>query len=200
MLAQSPMQAVDHQRALGVQAEEVLIERSDLQIRLATSRGRRSRSSLLIQRMYSWRGYDTCADEDAARFANRVTLQACRGESVFGTISVNFDSDAGLAADALYRSEIDAYRMAEAEVAEATQLAVDPEHGSKEVLGALFHLVYLYCLLRGVSHLLIEVNPRHVAFYRRMLGFTQAGECKLCERVIGLRSGRRATNGALPED
>jgi hypothetical protein len=29
----------------------------------------------------------------------------------------------------------------------------------------------------------IEVNPRHVAFYKRMLNFSPAGECKICPRV-----------------
>ena len=29
----------------------------------------------------------------------------------------------------------------------------------------------------------IEVNPRHVAFYSRALGFTVASEARFCERV-----------------
>src|SRR5690348_4970774 len=71
--------------ARSARAEELLIERSDFQIRLANNRGRRNRSSVLIQRMYSWRGYKSeHAGEDAAHHANRVTLQACREDSVFG--------------------------------------------------------------------------------------------------------------------
>jgi hypothetical protein len=165
------------------QTEELLIERSDFHIRLANNRGRRSTSSVLIQRMYSWRGYKSDTIDDPARHANRVTLQACRDETVFGTLTVNFDSDGGLAADALYRTEIDEYRNAGAIVSEVTQLAIDPEHGSKEVLGALFHLAHMLCLLRGVTDVFIEVNPRHVGFYRRMLHFQQVGECRECERV-----------------
>jgi hypothetical protein len=165
-------------------AEALLIERSDFQIRLANNRGRRNRSSVLIQRMYSWRGYkSTDAQEDAAHHANRVTLQACRDETVFGTLTVNFDSEDGLGADALYRPEIDEFRNNGAIVSEVTQLAVDPQHGSKEVLAALFHLAHMLCVLRAVSDVFIEVNPRHVAFYRRMLDFREVGECKICERV-----------------
>jgi hypothetical protein len=173
------------QSSLGTHTEELLIERSDFQIRLANNRGRRNRSSVLIQRMYSWRGYKSGSDthQDTAHHANRVTLQACRDQSVFGTLTVNFDSEAGLAADALYLSEIDEYRTGGAVVSELTQLAVDPEHGSKEVLGALFHLAHMLCVLRGATNVFIEVNPRHVSFYRRMLGFRQVGERKLCERV-----------------
>jgi hypothetical protein len=178
------MPAASQDPSLRARAEELLIERSDFQIRLANNRGRRNTSSVLIQRMYSWRGYKSAhSQEDPAHHANRVTLQACREQNVFGTLTVNFDSEAGLAADALYQTEIDEYRNGGSIVSEVTQLAIDPEHGSKEVLGALFHLAHMLCLLRGVTDVFIEVNPRHVAFYRRMLNFQQVGECKICERV-----------------
>jgi hypothetical protein len=139
---------------------------------------------MLVNRMYSWRGYARIKRNKAASNVNQITLQACREEAVFGTLSLSFDSDAGLAADALYRSEIDAYRRAGAKVCEITQLAIDPEHGSKDVLGALFHLAYIFGgLLRGATDVFIEVNPRHVLFYKRMLNFSEAGPCKICERV-----------------
>jgi hypothetical protein len=178
------MLAVSQDPSLHAGAEELLIERSDFQLRLANNRGRRNTSSVLIQRMYSWRGYKSSdTQEDPAHHANRVTLQACRDESVFGTLTVNFDSESGLAADALYQTEIDEYRNGGATVSELTQFAVDPEYGSKEVLGALFHLAHMLCLLRGVTDVFIEVNPRHVGFYRRMLNFQQVGERKMCGRV-----------------
>src|SRR6476469_2537523 len=124
--------------------EEILLERSDFQVRLADTRGRRNKSSLLINRMYSWRGYKGSTNTDPSADVNRITLQACHADTVFGTITVAFDSQLGLAADALYRAEIDAYRNAGAKVCELTRLAVDPKDGSKEVLGALFHLAYIY--------------------------------------------------------
>ena len=165
-------------------SEEILLERSDFQVRLADTRGRRNKSSLLINRMYSWRGYKGNPSTESSQDVNRITLQACNAHAVFGTLTVAFDSEAGLAADALYQAEIDAYRDAGATVCELTRLAVDPKDGSKEVLGALFHLAYIYGgLLRGSTDVFIEVNPRHVAFYKRMLDFDQAGDCKMCERV-----------------
>lgn len=164
--------------------DEVLFERSDFYVRLADTRGRRNKSSVLINRLYSWRGYKGTVQGESFQDVNRITLQACHADSVFGTLTVAFDSDAGLAADALYRTEIDAYRSSGAKVCELTRLAVDPQNGSKDVLGALFHLAYIYGgLLRGTTDVFIEVNPRHVSFYKRMLDFEEAGECKLCERV-----------------
>ena len=167
----------------GPAGEQIVLERSDFEVRLADSDGRRNSSSVLINRMYSWRGYRN-SGEDAAASADQITLQACRRDKVFGTLTLAFDSPAGLAADALYRSEIDTYRSRGAKVCELTRLAVDPEHSSKEVLGALFHLAYIQgALLRDTTDVFIEVNPRHVSFYRRMLHFRKAGECRLCERV-----------------
>lgn len=163
--------------------QDILFERSDFQFRFASGHGRRNGSSALVQRMYSWRGYK-CDGEIKSSAADEVTLQACRDQHVFGTLTVRFDTCGGLAADALYRVEIDAYRIAGASVCELTRLAVDPEYGSKEVLGALFHLAYIQlAIMRGSSDIFIEVNPRHVAFYRRMLNFRQVGECRTCPRV-----------------
>jgi hypothetical protein len=121
---------------------------------------------------------------DFSQASNHITLQACRADAVFGTVSLGFDSEAGLAADALYKPEIDSYRDAGARVCELTRLAIDPDHGSKEVLGALFHLTYIFGNVFGpATDVFIEVNPRHVVFYKRMLHFRQIGTCRISERV-----------------
>jgi hypothetical protein len=174
----------EHSFDLGqLNSEQILLERSDFHVRLANTHGRRSSSSVLINRMYAWRGYKSNTNDDVAH-ADQVTLQACRGDEVFGTLSVCVDSELGLAADASYRNEIDAYRMIGATVCEFTRLAVDPEHGSKKMLGALFHLACIHVgVLRGATDIFIEVNPRHVQFYQRMLHFRQAGDFKMCRRV-----------------
>jgi hypothetical protein len=162
---------------------ELLLVRKEFQLRLANSRGLHNESSELVERMYAWRGYKQ-TEQTSVRRANEATLQTCVGEQVFGTLTVRYDSEAGLAADDLYKRELDAYRSGGARIAELTRLAVDPELGSKEVLGALFHTAYIFCGPVGrVSDVFIEVNPRHVGFYQRMLNFRQAGEPKMCSRV-----------------
>jgi len=134
--------------------------------------------------MYASRGYKSSRQHDDSVTPKRITLQVCSPTNVFGTLSICFDSGAGLAADELYRIEIEEYRTRGAKVAELTRLAVDPEFGSKEVLGALFHVAYTFLgPIGNVSDVFIEVNPRHVVFYRRMLHFRQASECKMCPRV-----------------
>jgi hypothetical protein len=165
------------------QIGHLLLDRGDFQIRLAESDAREE-SDALIYRMYTRRGYKLTSAGAVFAASREITLQACRETSVFGTLTVRFDSGRGLGADALYREQIDAYRNNGARLAELTRLAVDPEFGSKEVLGALFHLAYVFCgPVRQIDDVFIEVNPRHVPFYRRMLDFKAVGECKICPRV-----------------
>jgi hypothetical protein len=169
---------VDPAKSLG----RLLLDRDQFQIRLANESWR-AKSNLLVERRYSWRGYKPAALEGSATLQS-VTVQACIGEDVFGTVNVGFDSQAGLACDGLYKAEIDGFRQHGAIPAEFTRLAVEPEHGSKELLGCLFHVASLFAATAGgATDMFIEVNPRHVAFYKRMLNFVTAGECKICPRV-----------------
>ena len=52
------------------------------------------------------------------------------------------------------------------------------------MLAGLFHTAYLYAsVIRGFTHAVIEVNPRHVAFYGRALRFDPIGEERMNTRV-----------------
>jgi len=146
----------------------LLLDGEDVQIRLANESWR-AKSNKLVERRYSWRGYKAAAVEGSSRRPESLTIQACSGEEVFGTLNVGFDSQTGLACDALYKAEIDAFRIQGAVAAEYTRLAVEPEYGSKELLGALFHVAYLFASTLGrATDMFIEVNPRHVPFYKRI--------------------------------
>ena len=70
------------------------------------------------------------------------------------------------------------------QICEFTRLAVDKNAASKPVLAGLFHTAYLYAsVIRGCTHAVIEVNPRHVAFYGRALRFDPIGEERMNRRV-----------------
>ena len=65
-----------------------------------------------------------------------------------------------------------------------TKLAVDEAIRSPAILGAIFHVACMYAIeMHRCTDVLIEVNPRHVRFYERMLGFTQAAEERLDPEV-----------------
>jgi len=164
---------------------EFVVSRNDFQIRCATAAtGERSHVSMLIRRLYAWRGLES---EVPARFderPNQITLVASRGDSTFGTVTLGLDTADGLSADHLYETEIEHFRRQGAKVCELTRLAIDPVFNSKEVLATIFHLAYIYARkIHGMTDLFIEVNPRHVSFYQRMFDFRIAGEERLCHRV-----------------
>ncbi len=151
-------------------------------VRLANSEARRESASYLIQRRYAWRGYST--DEHAAEAPNRITIAAHDTDGIVGTVTIGLDSPDGLFIDGLYADEANRLRADGRRIAEFTKLAVDNNSHSKPLLAALFHIAYI-CARRihDCTDLLIEVNPRHTAFYRRMLGFEPFGELRGDPRV-----------------
>ena len=165
----------------------VIVERDEFKIRLADTAGQRSSSSLLIKRMYAWRGYETgTASEDNK--SNVVTLVAHTNdaaERMIGTLTLWFDCPGGLPADAAYKDRLDALRDGGRKLCEPGGLAIDPAAmGSKPLLATLIHLTCMYIQsLQGHSDMVVQVNPRHSAFYQRMLGFTRLGESRTCAKV-----------------
>jgi hypothetical protein len=154
-----------------------------IRIRAAQSAEQRHGASALIERRYAARGYRTTPlrQDDTV---NKFTLTANDGDSTIGTLTVGFDSSDGLLADELFLNEIDALRAQGDEVCEFTKLALDTLVCSKRVLASLFHMAYIYAhRVKGFDTVLIEVNPRHVRYYQRMLGFQVQGPERLNRRV-----------------
>lgn len=142
----------------------------EFKIRAADTAGDRSSTNILIQRRYAWRGYQSGA-LPPAQTAHRITLTATDCGEAIGTITVGLDGPAGLHAEEVFADEVRAVRDEGRAVCEFTKLAIDPITGSKRVLASLFHVAYIIAhRVRGHDTLLIEVNPRHVAYYQRMLG------------------------------
>lgn len=138
-------------------------------------------TSDLLARRYRARGFNV---PRAAADPNLFTFAAYDSGQLVGTVSLRFDSPAGLAAEQLYPQEVAALRGDGRHLCEFTRLALDENALSKEVLGSLFHASYLYAhVVRGLTHAVIEVNPRHVAFYRRVLHFRVAGPQRHNARV-----------------
>ena len=172
---------VDQPDPAGLPEEE--ISRRLFKVRSADSSGHRSSASILINRMYATRGYQTTPLPEEP-VPDRITLTASDDEAVIGTITIGFDSPIGLLCDELYMDEINVLRDAGRRVCEFTKLAMDSVVHSKRVLAALFHVAYIYAhRIKGFHHLLIEVNPRHVRYYEKMLGFRVSGPQRLNRRV-----------------
>ena len=151
-------------------------------VRLANTGERRSSASYLIQRRYAWRGY--AVGEHARTTPSRITVAAHDEDATAGTVTVGLDSADGLFVDGLYGEEADRLRREGCKLAEFTRLAIDDNIHSKPLLTALFHIAFIYARrIHRCTHLLIEVNPRHETFYRRMLGFEAAGPMRADTRI-----------------
>jgi len=151
-------------------------------IRLTDTSDGRNTASMLINRMYAWRGYS--GNHQPSSDPNRITLTATDKGDVVGTLSIGIDSEVGLMADEIFKDELDAHRGRGAKLCEFTKFAFDPSVRSKTALANVFHLAVIYARdMHGCTDIVIEVNPRHRRFYERMLGFRKEGELKVNPRV-----------------
>ena len=150
-------------------------------IRLANSARAREAASVLIRKMYGWRGY--AFDPGALDDPNKITLFAETGGVLVGTMSLCLDGAAGLPADDNFSDMLDGLRLQGRRLCEPSRLAID-KGVSKRVFASLIHISYMYARhLHGFTDYVIEVNPRHVMFYKRMLGFSDFGGERDCPRV-----------------
>jgi N-acyl amino acid synthase FeeM len=172
-LSQADFKALEH--ASGIEGA--------FKIRLAKLSGATREAGVLVERRYSGRGYQVPAA--AAQDPSLFTFLAYDEGQIVGTVGVRLDSTRGLSADDLYQSEVDNLRNSGQRVCEFTRLAVDTTSASKPVLAGLFHTAYLYAaVVSGFSHAVIEVNPRHVSYYRRALKFEPIGPERMNRRVM----------------
>jgi len=151
-------------------------------IRMANSHGRREAASLLLRKMYGWRGYSV--DPNAFHAPNKITLFAETNGETVGTMSLCLDDDSiGLPADENFGDKLNELRTQQRLLCEPSRLAID-KGVSKRVFAALIHISYIYAHnIHGYTDYVIEVNPRHVMFYKRMLGFRDFGGERECTRV-----------------
>jgi len=164
--------------------QEQLIRRADYKICLVNSPEQRIATNKLVQSRYASKGYLTDNSTIPHHNLHQITFEASNDHQLFGTISLTIDSNGGLLSDNLYADEINSLRNKNRTVCELSKFASHTEHGSKEVFAALFHLAHIYAyILNDVQDAVIEVNPRHAFFYKRMLGFRQIGPERICERV-----------------
>lgn len=162
--------------------EEVPLNQDTYGIRLTDTAEGRNSASMLISKMYAWRGY--AGTHQLNDDPNRITLTATDKGEVVGTLTLGIDSPVGLNADQTFKEELDQNRSRGAKLCEFTKLAFDTSVRSKTALANLFHLAVIYA--RDIHHctdIFIEINPRHRRFYEHMLGFKREGELRVNPRV-----------------
>lgn len=153
---------------------------------VATTLPERLEAAELVRERYEWRGYVTQSIKADALDASHLatTLIARQRGLVIGTMTLGFDSPAGLWIDHTYPEDLARARARGRTVCELTRLAVTPNSDSRKVLSSLFALAFQVGRVeRAVTDLFIEVNPRHVPVYKRMFGFEAVSDVRVCGRV-----------------
>ena len=165
-----------------IEFEDLTVDQKTFAIRLADTEEGRNSASMLINKMYSWRGYS--GSHDLHDSPNRITLTASDKNMAIGTITLSIDSPIGILADEIFKDQVDIRRNLGGKVCELIKLAFDPDIRSKLVMASLFHVAYIYGrYIHHCTDVFIEVNPRHRRFYETMLGFKRLGERKINPRV-----------------
>ena len=162
--------------------ENVIVKQNIYGIRLADTAEGRNSASMLISKMYAWRGYT--GTHQLGDDPNRLTLTATDHGETVGTLTIGIDSPIGLAADQIFKEELNAHRARGARLCEFTKFAFDTKVQSKTSLANLFHLAVIYARdIHNCTDIMIEVNPRHRRFYEHMLGFKREAELRDNPRV-----------------
>lgn len=157
------------------------IDEHRFKIRLARTESHIGSASMLVQKMYATRGYPANPIKGGPM---NFTLVAYHGDRALGTVTLALDSGQGLAADQLYKTNIDELRAEDRRVGELTKLAIDRHSGSKYIFGSLLHMAYIYARrIYDYTDVVLEVVPRHRNYYVKMLGCEIYGEEKLNPRV-----------------
>ncbi len=117
-----------------------------------------------------------------------TTFLAERRGAAVGALTLVFDSPLGIPADSLYRRELRTLRAGKRRVCEIVSLV---SHGlglreGARVTKHLFKLAYLTARkIEVATDFVITVNPRHVRYYSRVLGFSQVGRERQYDKVGG---------------
>ena len=175
--------------SLDVLTENTSVTTGDVRINLACSSEEQAVADRFLAMRYAWRGYvvDSKPAEqstDKRGSLDYFTLLAYREERIVGTLTVGVDAGNGLLVDEANREMVDGLRQTGRRVVELRRLAVRDAVGTKVVLAHLFRAAYFVGReVHDATDVLIEVNPRHASFYRRIFGFVRMGDEWICARV-----------------
>ncbi len=166
---------------------------SNYHFRVARDRSSRAKAFGLAKRVYDRCGYSDKSPGpyqisafDVLEDTFTLLVENRQGRAV-ATTSLLFDSRHGLPCDEIFEDALRPLRSTGRKVVEVTRLAMEvPPSEAKAMIIRIFNLIYIHA--RYVKHhddFVIEVNPRHVGYYDRLLCFEKLSGSRACPRVHG---------------
>ena len=102
---------------------------------------------------------------------------------VVSTLSIVKDSEMGLPMDSVYSSELNYLRRDGRSLFEACGLATSEKYRWKNLFMFAFRECFWHAVRSGATDICIMVNPKHVAFYKKILLFEDLGPEKFYARL-----------------
>ncbi|PCJ52371.1 MAG: hypothetical protein COA79_23760 [Planctomycetota bacterium] len=104
---------------------------------------------------------------------------------IVGSLTMVFEDSSKLPAMKLFRKELNDIRFTKGKIAEISRLVIDKSYrNSKEILRLMINYLFIYTHhIKNYGSLAIQVNPRHVNYYKALLCFKEAGIPKACPQV-----------------
>jgi hypothetical protein len=160
----------------------------EVSVKVAGSAEDQAAADRLIAERYAWRGY--LDRSEAGHLSTSIVPTACftllafRNARAVGTLTLGVDTASRLVVDEANPEIVDGLRRIGRRVVELRRFAVQDDGESKAIFANLFFSAYrIGRVLHRATDVLIEVNPRHEAFYRRIFGFARVGKQWACPRV-----------------
>lgn len=128
-------------------------------------------SSIIAAHGYAWQPGKAQPPQGAP---NALGLAVQLDEQPAASLTVVFDSELGLAADARFLDRMSQLRLTHGRaLVEITNFALSKAYKSRRAVAGLFHLLYLYSRqAKQMEMMVVQVKQRHVVFYENMLSFT----------------------------
>ena len=114
-----------------------------------------------------------------------VALVAANDENILGTATVIANSEAGLPCYELFATELEPLLGNNRFIGECTKFSslASIKRARNSVSRLLIRGISTWCIYAGVDDLVIVVNPAHMSFWQKMVGFEPMSEVKACPYV-----------------
>lgn len=171
-----------------------LLNQSEFHVDLAISREDRAKAYALGYKTYLEKGYIDANERgmlinstDAYRDTTVFNVWSKSGK-LAGTATLIFDTNEQiLPCEKLFTDEVNASKVMKGRSCEVSRLCIaDDFKNSKEVLALLINYMMIYATyVKNCQDTFIQVNPRHVSFYSKLLEFKKISDEKLNNSVKG---------------